>query len=369
MKARIKILSGILAIATLGTLAIAACNTSETTKNEQLVLMPILPEKENGNDFVESETQTYIGMSLTVSEIALVDYVEYNVSADAIKAYTIQASYAPSYVTIETAVDWSVSFVNPSSEWATGKIATNYITVTPESDGALTAMVECIEAFGSDILITVTLRANNQIKADCLCVYIHTDEDDGENPSGGSTDSGNTDSGNTDSGSTDSGNTGGGSSSGTASTDDRYDEIFEGNYASGQWGDKTIEMPVYNGVICLDDESYQNEFEDTEHRYFMICCVENWHSDYDFMQATIGSGATWASWIEEENGLGGQIGTTVESGNPVYAYIEDGNVYIEVHNEQEGMVYVYQIMGVNENDEIGWNFYSVEYVKEYSMNP
>lgn len=102
-------------------------------------------------------------------------------------------------------------------------------------------------------------------------------------------------------------------------------------------------MPVYNGVICLD-EGYQSDFEDPTHRYFMICCVENWQSDYDFMQATSYGGATWASWIEEEKEQGGQIGTTVEDGNPVYAYIEDGNVYIEVHYEQEGMVYVYQII-------------------------
>ena len=346
MKARNKILSSILAIAMLGTLAIAACNTSETTKNEQLVLTPVLPEKENGNDFVESETQTYIGMSLRVSEIALVNYVEYNVSADAIKAYTIQASYAPSYVTIEAAVDWSVSFVNPNSEWATGKIATNYITVTPESDGALTATVECIEAFGSDILITATLRANSQIKADCLCVYIHTDEDDGENPSGGgsgndSSSGGTSGGGNADSGNTDSGNTGSGGSSDTiGSTDNRYDELFEGNFESGQWGDMSVELPVYNGIICVDDESYGNEFSDDQTRYFKIAGVKNFSADYDFMTAE--KGASWDSWLASK---GGAIGIT-EEGYDVTAYIEDDNVYIRIFDTSANRVYVYQIINV-----------------------
>ena len=159
------------------------------------------------------------------------------------------------------------------------------------------------------------------------------------------------------------GNNSGDDPSRVPSTENRYDEVFEGNYVSGQWGENSLELPVYNGTICLDDESYQNEFEDDQYRYFMIACVENYQAEYDFMQARIDRGATWWSWLEEENEQGGQIGTTVEGGNPVYAYIEDGNVYIEVHDEQEGMVYVYQVVGVTENDVIGWNFYSVEYVE------
>ena len=364
MKARNKILSGILAIAMLGTLAIAACNTSETTKNEQLVLTPVLPEKENGNDFVESETQTYIGMSLRVSEIALVNYVEYNVSADAIKAYTIQASYAPSYVTIEAAVDWSVSFVNPNSEWATGKIATNYITVTPETDGALTATVECIEAFGSDILITATLRANNQIKADCLCVYIHTDEDDGENPSGGGSGNdsssggtsggGNTDSGNTDSGNTGGGNTSGGSVGGGGDGDESTVEYVETNAGP---------MIVYEGGAINEDPSGLS-FADGE-RVFSLAGIYNPYTfEWNCMKCT--AGATWRDWAEsvdcpsietdESGNVWRQFGQW-EDGTPVYVCIIDDRVCIAIG--ADGFTCPWVVAGVGADDVIGFNHYDL----------
>ena len=38
-------------------------------------------------------------------------------------------------------VDWTIAFKNASSTWATGKTVTEYATVTPSADGALTAVV------------------------------------------------------------------------------------------------------------------------------------------------------------------------------------------------------------------------------------
>lgn len=66
------------------------------------------------------------------------------------------------------AIDWSASFVNPSSSWASGKIATDYVTVVPTSDGALTANVNCLKAFGEQIKITAASRSNPEAKADCI---------------------------------------------------------------------------------------------------------------------------------------------------------------------------------------------------------
>ena len=69
------------------------------------------------------------------------------------------------------AVDWTVSFVNPSSSWASGKTVTDYVTVTPTSDGALTANVNCLKAFGEQIKVTVTSRVNPEAKAECTLDY------------------------------------------------------------------------------------------------------------------------------------------------------------------------------------------------------
>lgn len=69
------------------------------------------------------------------------------------------------------AVDWAVSFVNPSSSWASGKTVTDYVTVTPTSDGALNATVNCLKAFGEQIKVTVTSRVNPEAKAECTLDY------------------------------------------------------------------------------------------------------------------------------------------------------------------------------------------------------
>ena len=68
-------------------------------------------------------------------------------------------------------MDWSVAFVDPSSSWASGKSVTNYVTVTPTSDGALTANVECKQAFGEQIKVTVTSRENANATASCMVDY------------------------------------------------------------------------------------------------------------------------------------------------------------------------------------------------------
>ena len=57
-------------------------------------------------------------------------------------------------------VDWEIAFKNPSSAWANGKNISDYVTVTPTSDGALTATVTCKAAFGEQIELTVTSRSN-----------------------------------------------------------------------------------------------------------------------------------------------------------------------------------------------------------------
>ena len=69
------------------------------------------------------------------------------------------------------AVDWAASFVNPSSSWASGKTVTDYVTVIPTSDGALTANVNCLQAFGEQIKVTVTSRVNPEAKAECTLDY------------------------------------------------------------------------------------------------------------------------------------------------------------------------------------------------------
>lgn len=91
-------------------------------------------------------------------------------NAETAAGITVQATIEPADAD-NKAVDWAVSFVNPASTWATGKTVTDYVTVTPESDGSLTATVKCLKAFGEQIKITVTSRDNSAATESCTADY------------------------------------------------------------------------------------------------------------------------------------------------------------------------------------------------------
>lgn len=110
------------------------------------------------------------GVKLMTARIAPTEFAEYGISPMAETAYTLTATITPSNATNKS-VDWSVAFVNPSSAWAKGKTVTDYVTVTPTSDGALTANVECLQAFGDQIKVTVTSRVSDTISAACTVDY------------------------------------------------------------------------------------------------------------------------------------------------------------------------------------------------------
>ena len=110
------------------------------------------------------------GVTVKTAKIPVSEFAAYGVSPLAEAAYTLTATVTPSNAT-NKALDWSVAFVNPSSAWANGKTVTDYVTVTPTSDGALTANVECLQAFGEQVRVTVTSRDNTAVKANATVDY------------------------------------------------------------------------------------------------------------------------------------------------------------------------------------------------------
>lgn len=123
--------------------------------------------QEGGAIITEGEAS---GMKLMSMKIALENYDEYGISPMAETAYQLTATITPENAT-NKAVDWTIAFVNAESEWATGKTVTDYVTVTPTADGALTANVECLQAFGEQVRVTVTSRDNTAVKANATVDY------------------------------------------------------------------------------------------------------------------------------------------------------------------------------------------------------
>ena len=128
------------------------------------------PPEEGGGGVIINESEGS-GMKLTATKLSSTEYAANGVSAQAESAYTLTATVMPSDATNKK-VDWSVTFVNPSSSWATGKVITDYVTITPNADGALSAVVECKQAFGEQIAVKVTSRDNTYAQAEVTVDYV-----------------------------------------------------------------------------------------------------------------------------------------------------------------------------------------------------
>ena len=162
-----KILSVILALI----LAAAALTELVLWRLEYIVFQnPNAEQAESRDGFLIGESVGN-GAEIRSAKISTEEYAENNISALAESAYTLTATVQPEDATNKS-VDWSITFVNPSSAWASGKTVTDYVTVTPTSDGALTANVECLQAFGEQMKITVTSRDNPEASAECTVDYV-----------------------------------------------------------------------------------------------------------------------------------------------------------------------------------------------------
>lgn len=126
-----------------------------------------LPE-ENGGAVINEST----GNGITVKSVSIPksEYSENGVSPLAETAYTLTATVIPAAATDQTLL-WSVAFKNPSSSWANGKNVTDCVTVTPESEGAAKAVVQCLKEFGEQIIITVNSFSDPEVSATCTVDY------------------------------------------------------------------------------------------------------------------------------------------------------------------------------------------------------
>ncbi len=163
----VKALCSVLIVLLLATIGIAIpskgfTDWSKFKKNPQ-VEQPDKPgeEQKPGTDDVVIEQIEASGILLSAA-IASAD------ETGVTQRFT--ATITPSDATNQQ-VNWSVAFKNAGSEWANGKNISDYVTVTPTSDGSLYADVTCKAAFGEQIILTVTSRDNAEAKATATVDY------------------------------------------------------------------------------------------------------------------------------------------------------------------------------------------------------
>ncbi len=148
----------------LTTLMFAGCNLIPGNKQDSTG--STLPPSGGGSTGGDSSSSPIYQMAKTMS------FSSASTIAELPEGVTIQATVEPSNAYDKT-VDWTCYWSNPSSSWATGKSVTSYLTVTPTSDGALTANVKCLQAFGEPIIIKVTSRANTSKTATCTVNFFN----------------------------------------------------------------------------------------------------------------------------------------------------------------------------------------------------
>lgn len=155
------ILIAMLLLGMIGSWAVILKDKDNTNEVKQPYSDTVVTDGE-GNEMVSGEVY-----AMPANMIFSVTSAEPTNASDGIK---LNATVYPETAD-NKAVDWVVAFVNPSSAWASGKNVSDYVKVVPESDGAAVATVECLQAFGERIKITVTSRANPLAKAECVLDY------------------------------------------------------------------------------------------------------------------------------------------------------------------------------------------------------
>lgn len=100
---------------------------------------------ENGNEMNGGEVHE-MPKQMTFRSVAALD------GENAYDSVTLHATVKPDDADDKRVV-WAVAFKNPESEWATGKTVTDYVTVTPQSEGSSIATIKCLQPFGEQIQV------------------------------------------------------------------------------------------------------------------------------------------------------------------------------------------------------------------------
>lgn len=122
------------------------------------------------NGGMQSAQAANNGIRLMSAAIPREQFGDYGIMSIAESAQQLTAIIEPADAT-NKAVDWSIAWKNPSSAFASGKTVTDYVTVTPTEDGALTANVQCLQAFGEQIEIKCTSFDDTSKFATCNVDY------------------------------------------------------------------------------------------------------------------------------------------------------------------------------------------------------
>lgn len=115
------------------------------------------------------------GIALMSAEIAREAYAENGISEEADGAKRLTATVTPANAD-DVYIEWSVNWIDLTNSAVANLPVTDYVTITPTEEGALTANAVCLQAFPYAIQIKATLR-NTAYSASCRVDYIKKVDD------------------------------------------------------------------------------------------------------------------------------------------------------------------------------------------------
>ncbi len=110
------------------------------------------------------------GIALLSAKLPVEAYEANGISPLADTAFTLTATITPAEAENKQ-VDYSISWKNSSSTWASGKNISDYLVIAQSTNGGLTATLTCKQAFGEQAIVTVVSRDNPDATATCTVDY------------------------------------------------------------------------------------------------------------------------------------------------------------------------------------------------------
>ena len=165
-----KVLGMVLSVMLIASACLSGCKFSDIGNNSANVgSSDVGTEKpDNGGAVISGAEEK--GVKMQVVKLTADEYAVNGVSEQAESAYTLTATVTPSNAYVK-GIDWAVSFVNPSSEWASTKNIAEYVTLSVNEGIPSTAVVSCLLAFGEQVKVTATSQDNENIGAECIFDY------------------------------------------------------------------------------------------------------------------------------------------------------------------------------------------------------
>lgn len=163
-----KVLTSLIAVATLSTCICfsTGCKDVQSANNDDNFQV----QQVAADDGLQISESQGTGIRLMSASLRSTDYAAYSVSSEAESAYTLTATVYPSYAT-NPLLDWSISWADSSSEWATGKSVNDYVTITPSDSDNHRAVITCYQPFGEQVKVTVVAQSNSSATAECTVDY------------------------------------------------------------------------------------------------------------------------------------------------------------------------------------------------------